>query len=660
MLRNLIIGKYMPKFDYLKTKFTFRTVFYRDSFSYCICDCGIHHEYLDYIDDSGDIDEGIFNRVVACIDKGQCPHVSNVDSKFVTNAQLSPLHVIAASGSSTCVENKRKFQNFTLGGYMRTFAAFNGRLQSIGRLDRCRSLKHCEGCILFLTPFDITVLKNRKHVPVFGRRFYVDLPILTVAWIPTEDQGMCVQFDADQFQKMCMQNQNYNLLNYIMDNMYMSCEYVDQVLQTAFQLNNVKVIESIVNSHNWFGKRPKGSSMNECCELAILYDKPEYLRHFLENFPDRTEYKASLFNMCKALDRDDCLRVILEVAGPNDNPMPKSSVKNRFAGSLNRTGAMTPHFAAMNARILALTRVLGVEECYDRFSEQPGTSDARASDPSTLGFLNTELINGRRCLRSLLEVISPFFTSLADDSEEKLIICLWSNIINTELSSRWFDDRRRLEKSYFWRRLRKSASVEAWLRSLVDVTTVYKDGMTPLLELLDLCKELGSKVDIFKFRQCLELYINQNPDVEKNRSAVGLALEIDQMIYENEPVQDKWTGTYIVDGRNHGMFGHDDNLALNMTVPLLIESGFPVPDSLLDTVITHKDTIPPEVYEYIQATRGHPKPLEVVARDCLRRYYRGRQIHRFVDCANLPQILKDFILLKPLLKSVPETVKFLK
>ena len=55
------------------------------------------------------------------------------------------------------------------------------------------------------------------------------------------------------------------------------------------------------------------------------------------------------------------------------------------------------------------------------------------------------------------------------------------------------------------RRLKTSTRLEAWLWSLADVNTVYEDGMTPLLELLSLCSELNSKVDIFKFRQCLEL-----------------------------------------------------------------------------------------------------------------------------------------------------------
>ena len=252
-------------------------------------------------------------------------------------------------------------------------------------------------------------------MPVFGRTFYVNLPILIVAWISEEDQGLCVQLTQTIF--------SYDMLNCIMDNC-MPCGHVDQVLLTAFQLNDVNVIESIVNSHKWFGKSHvhNGCSMNECCKPGSLYDKPKYLSDFLENFPDRTEYKVNLFDMCKALDRDECGRALLKVAGPIDTIRPKSSIRDCFACSLESRNYMTPFLVAIRARIVAPTHTYGDEEYNALSSEQPGTSNSRTSGLSMLDFLNTELKNGRRSLWSLLEVVSPYFTSLADDSEEKLII----------------------------------------------------------------------------------------------------------------------------------------------------------------------------------------------------------------------------------------------
>ena len=165
VLGNLIIGEDMPSFDYLNEEFAFRTVFYRGPFSYCICQCGIQHENLEYIDDAGKIDENIFNHVVTCIDKGQCPHVINADSTYVTEARLSPLHVIAASGTSACLKRRCDLD---------TFSVFCDYIYPTGRRDQCRSLKPDGGNRLCLTPFDITVLKNRTNVPALGSHFYVN------------------------------------------------------------------------------------------------------------------------------------------------------------------------------------------------------------------------------------------------------------------------------------------------------------------------------------------------------------------------------------------------------------------------------------------------------------------------------------------------------
>ena len=40
--------------------------------------------------------------------------------------------------------------------------------------------------------------------------------------------------------------------------------------------------------------------------------------------------------------------------------------------------------------------------------------------------------------------------------------------------------------------------------------------------------------------------------------------------------------------------------------------------------------------------------------DVLRRRYKGRDIYRFVNSVKVPRLIKDEILLKPLLKCVPK------
>ena len=54
--RNLVANEYMRDFDYGKG-FSFQTVFYKTAYSYCCCPCGYEHEYMDYISDTGEINE---------------------------------------------------------------------------------------------------------------------------------------------------------------------------------------------------------------------------------------------------------------------------------------------------------------------------------------------------------------------------------------------------------------------------------------------------------------------------------------------------------------------------------------------------------------------------------------------------------------------------
>ena len=86
-------------FDYNKTTFTFVTIFHRPPFSYCTCKCGIALENLEFIDESGGINEDVLERVVDCITKGECRHVKNVPREYVGETVLYALYIVATFGS---------------------------------------------------------------------------------------------------------------------------------------------------------------------------------------------------------------------------------------------------------------------------------------------------------------------------------------------------------------------------------------------------------------------------------------------------------------------------------------------------------------------------------------------------------------------------------
>ena len=63
ILRQLITHEHMPQYDYQNSWFAFKTICHTDAFSYCICECGIAHEYVEYvISGNGDIREDVFEK----------------------------------------------------------------------------------------------------------------------------------------------------------------------------------------------------------------------------------------------------------------------------------------------------------------------------------------------------------------------------------------------------------------------------------------------------------------------------------------------------------------------------------------------------------------------------------------------------------------------
>ena len=96
--RNLVTNQYMKNFDYAKT-FSFQTVFYQTAYSYCCCSCGFEHEYLDYISETGVINEDKYEKIVKSIIDGSCPHTAEVQKEWLNKTRVSALHIAIAVGT---------------------------------------------------------------------------------------------------------------------------------------------------------------------------------------------------------------------------------------------------------------------------------------------------------------------------------------------------------------------------------------------------------------------------------------------------------------------------------------------------------------------------------------------------------------------------------
>ena len=105
VFRNLAKNTFMPEFDYIGYKFSFKTVFYISDLEYCLCTCGYEHEYLTYISESGKIDENLYAKVEQCILAGKCPHVDSASHDYIEEAGIYGVNIAAAVGTQNAFTN---------------------------------------------------------------------------------------------------------------------------------------------------------------------------------------------------------------------------------------------------------------------------------------------------------------------------------------------------------------------------------------------------------------------------------------------------------------------------------------------------------------------------------------------------------------------------
>ena len=192
-------------------------------------------------------------------------------------------------------------------------------------------------------------------------------------------------------------------------------------------------------------------------------------------------------------------------------------------------------------------------------------------------------------------------------------------------------------------------------------------------------------------RELLELLLYENVSLALNDSAVSLCLRryqyriIDsdsrfamQLLYEPDSdiiMKEECTDSERYNGI-HIMDSCVWESALFYTVPLLIEVGFKYTLADIEAVlftenelIKTKDELKQRVeeingphyirlephacaIEYLKQCLSTPRSLKLRCRDVLRSHYPRRQIHRLVSCVDIPVKIQDFLLLKPILKTL--------
>ena len=115
------------------------------------------------------------------------------------------------------------------------------------------------------------------------------------------------------------------------------------------------------------------------------------------------------------------------------------------------------------------------------------------------------------------------------------------------------------------------------------------------------------------------MLIFENVDIDRNTTCVVKAIEMDEILVEEEVFRDSlqmyvqgdiqfiyYSEVHTMDGMVHSPYGHEGkSFALNFAAPLLLECGYPVDNETLHEALDKK--LHKEELEYLRRYLNNPK-----------------------------------------------------
>ena len=108
--RNMVTNQFMENVKYWREKYSFLTVFskYASTLAlgstYRCCSCAHDHEYLEYILDTGEVNEKLYDKEVKSLAIGKCHHADAVSKDQLVSTTITGLHIAAAVGTERAVK----------------------------------------------------------------------------------------------------------------------------------------------------------------------------------------------------------------------------------------------------------------------------------------------------------------------------------------------------------------------------------------------------------------------------------------------------------------------------------------------------------------------------------------------------------------------------
>ena len=276
VFRNLCEGHFVTDFDYINTRYSFQTVFFKRK--------------------NRQTREDVYDKIVRCIEETKCPHVEVKSKEYVTETNISDIHIAAALGITEAiicdigVHGNRTSALFKLEAWV--IAAIKGNCPAF--LDGSTGAYHTYDGLHKL--FAVRAMLSPLRIEM--KR----LPLLET----------CVdKLDVGLFKTILLRSIS---MQHIRDTKIMY-----NIYELAYEQNSAE-IEGALLDHNMIGLKSrihKHSNMQGaiCVLPPIVCDHSELLDSVLQNLSGHclSEYlKCLLHLVCHELKRHSCQEIIVK------------------------------------------------------------------------------------------------------------------------------------------------------------------------------------------------------------------------------------------------------------------------------------------------------------------------------------------------------------
>ena len=559
ILQNLISGQFMPEIHYGQTEFSFRTVFHCSNYAYCCCTCAFENEFIDYIDEKGNVNGDMYARIVKSVVDGQCPHVHRAPKSYLQTTTVTAAHISAAVGTEQVFEKGKYLDSYTRG-------------------------------IFHLMPYEIAIVKKNLKTMSLKRICNFDRPTQYAERSVNDANIITIEYMTHL--EMCVWQENIDMLKSRLKHGIHAA--VVDALRYTFDKGLQEMQDLLLAQSDWFKRKENLTSLVRCCQLAIIYDQPRALDILLDHTETdeiRNELSKRINKLCCVLQRERCQSVLIE---HNLDTLSEMAVLNRIDGLV----------------------------CLLDFD-----------------YIRQEVVD-------ILNTIPDI-----------------SDILDSDLAWRFGSASKLLKKGYGW-----VHNFFYHSYNCLRLATVFDFGVNlhcPIDEMwvLSHCLHFGRihKTPIPFLRQALEVILYENPDTEEYPYLISSAIQPDENMISWKAKEIKMynlKGGFVMDAKKHSYFGHDgdENLALNFFAPLLLECGFSMNQANLEFFLHKKSNLHPAELLYIHDWLKTPRSLTVLCRNTIRGYFLGRRLHSFVHNLEVCQKVKEFLLLKTVLKCPRENM----